>query len=262
MVHVESSQWIERHFLSLAPSKIKKKGQVSFVSKLAWKDQNISQVFRKLIKISCGDLVSLEVLFPPWKNKTILLAEYFRWHGGLVAPELPETTSYYLLVHQQWVETSIIYIYIFPKKIWMKIFPNGILGFHQFFFQYFQWPFCSFAFLLFHIISMVFVAFFFSNQQKPNKKMDETPQLQLCHPCKQALHRKAYILLRTSPTSVPRCFRNRHQPGWLSDQRLGRKLRQLGFRKRFLMSNPVKSGLFYFKHLLLLPVSGIEMRQN
>lgn len=130
MVHVESSQWIERHFLSLAPSKIKKKGQVSFVSKLAWKDQNISQVFRKLIKISCGDLVSLEVLFPPWKNKTILLAEYFRWHGGLVAPELPETTSYYLLVHQQWVETSIIYIYIyFQRRFGWKYFLMEYWGF-------------------------------------------------------------------------------------------------------------------------------------
>lgn len=48
--------------------------------------------------------------------------------------------------------------------------------------------------------------------------MDETPKLQLCHPCKRALHRKAYILLRTSPTSVLRCFRNRHQPGWLSQR--------------------------------------------
>ena len=138
----------------------------------------------------------------------------------------------------------------------MNIFPSGIWRFINF---------CPMTFLklCFYILFWFLLPVFFLPAKTQQKLTKHPPAAATSHPCKRALHRTAYILLRTSPTSVLRCFRNRHQPGWLSDQRLGRKLRHLGFRKRFfLMSSLVKSGLFYFKHLLLLPVSGVEMRQN
>ena len=97
---------------------------------------------------------------------------------------------------------------------------------------------------------------FFPTQ--PQQKFDKHQHLQPCHPCKWALRWKSYILPRTSPTSVLRCFRNRHQPGCRKVNRLGRKLWRNVARETFFFFksdvsyNLMKSCLFHFKPSLTL----------